>query len=273
MKGLRFLATLFVIGVATAALAGDVQIFCEPGLRVYLDEEFLGTSSEKEDGLFLIDVPIGLHTIRIEKGGFVPQNIQIEVSRFPIEVTVGALSPEPVIRQRKDTDDVTVEKPVGNLIVTSAPQNCVVEIDGESRTKDTPQLSIEGLAAGEHSISFTKAGYEQISGVVTVQPGAEVAVRGNLKDGKVEVVHGGKGALRLISKPQLCTVRFRGEIRRKTHTRLNLTHIPAGQYPIMVSIEGRELITEVWIRDGYRTVLEVDFMNAEQPFSVTHVPK
>ena len=44
---------------------------------------------------------------------------------------------------------------VGNLVITSAPQNCVVEIDGKSQPKTTPQLTVEGLAAGEHTIEVS----------------------------------------------------------------------------------------------------------------------
>jgi hypothetical protein len=259
--------------MSAVSFAGDIQVFCEPDLRIYLDDEFIGTSNAKEDGLFLTDVPVGTRTIRVEKDGFVPQRIQVEVSKYPVEVTVGELSPEPLIRYKTGTEGETVKNLVGNLVVTSAPQNCVVEIDGELQTKETPQLSIGGLAAGEHTIAFSKTGYDRISGVVTIQPGAEVTVRGNLKAGKVEVIHEGRGALRVISKPQMCTIRFRGKIEKKTHSRLNLTHIPAGEYPIKVSIQGRELITGVWIRDGHRTVLEVDFMNDDEPFVVTHVPR
>ena len=272
MKTLRCLCLLMLMSVSAVSFAGDIQVFCAPDLRVYLDDEFLGTSRAKEDGLFLTDVPAGSHTIRVEKDGFVPQSIHVEVSKFPIEITVGELSPEPLIRYKTETNGDTVEQLVGNLVVTSAPQNCVVVIDGEPQTKEAPQLSIGGLAAGEHTISFSKPGFERISGVVTIQSGAEVTIRGNLKAGKVEVIHEGKGALRVISKPQRCTIRFRGKIEEKTHTRLNRTHIPAGEYPIKVSIQGRELFTRVWIRDGHRTILEVDFMNEDEPFDVTHVP-
>ena len=152
-----------------------------------------------------------------------PQSIQVEVSKFPIEVTVGELSPEPVVHYKKEAEAETVKQLVGNLVVTSAPQNCVVEIDGRSETKSTPQLSIYGLAAGEHTISFSKPGYDPISGVVTIQPRAEVTVRGNLKAGRIETIYEGKGSLRVISKPQRCTIRFRGMIREKTHPKLNLT--------------------------------------------------
>ena len=53
---------------------------------------------------------------------------------------------------------------------------------------------------------------------------------------------------------------------------LNLTHIPAGEYPIVVEISGRKLSTKVMIRDATRTVLEVSFLKGDEPFVVSYVP-
>lgn len=273
MRHARWFCLFFLVSVSAVSFAGDIQVFCAPGLRIYLDGELMGTSSVKEDGLFLADVANGARRIRVEKDGFVPQSIEVEVSKFPIEVTVGELSPEPLILYKTETDGGTVKQLVGNLVVTSAPQNCVVEIDGKPETKSTPQLSINGLAAGEHTISFSKPGYDPISGVVKIHPGAEVTVRGNLMTGKVEIIHEGRGSLHVFSKPMRCTVRFRGKIEEKIHSKLNLTHIPAGRYPIVVSIRGRELSSTVVIIDGQKTIVEVSFIKGDEPFVVSHVPR
>ena len=270
MKVNRYVFLCLLLSVAAVAPAGDIQVFCSPGLRVYLDGELMGTSSAKDDGLYLFDVPHGARTIRVEKDGFVPQIIEVEVSDFPIEVTVADLSPEPVVRYRTDVDAQTVVQLVGNLVITSAPQNCVVEIDGESQPKTTPQLTIEGLAAGEHTVTFSKAGYEPISRVVTIEPGSEVKIRGNLKAEKVESIFEGLGSLHVISKPERCTVRFRGQTRQKTQPKLNMRQIPAGKYPIVLSIPGRDIATTVTILDKKKTLLEVSFLKGDEPFVISH---
>jgi hypothetical protein len=260
------------MSAAVVSFAGDIQVSCAPGLRVFLDGKLMGTSNAKEDGLFLSNVSVGAHTIRVEKDGFVAQNIQIDMSNHPIEVRVGQLSPEPSIRYMKEPEPEKVKQLYGELIVTSAPQNCVVEIDGASESKIEPQLSIGRIAAGEHTISFSKPGYETITGEINVPSGAEVTVRGDLFAGKIEVVHEGRGSLRVISNPQRCTIRFRGKIEDKIHSYFNVTHIPAGEYPIEISIRGRKLQRNVLIRDGQRTVLEVSFVKGDEPFVVSYVP-
>jgi len=263
---------IFVMSVAALSFAGDIQVSCPPGLRIYLDDTLMGTSNTKEDGLFLTAVPTGAHTIRVEKDEFLPKNIRIEVSDYPVEVRVGTLSPQPFAQYRKKAEPEEAKQLFGNLVVTSAPQNCVIELDGASETKEIPRLSIGRIAAGEHTISFSKPGYEPITDVFTIHPGADVTVRGDLIAGKVEVLYEGRGSMRVFSNPKRCTVRFRGKTEEKLHPFLNVTHIPAGEYPIEISIKGRKLYRNLLIMDGHRTDLDVSFVKGQKPFTVSYVP-
>ncbi|MCD4750736.1 MAG: PEGA domain-containing protein [Thermoanaerobaculales bacterium] len=273
MKCIRCLGLIFIMSLSVVSFAGDIQVTCESGLRVLLDGKFVGTSSSKEDGLSLVNVKRGTHTLRVEKEGFLPQTFEVDILDLPIEIVVEDFTPEPPAPRKKEAAAPKVTQRVGNLIVTSAPQNCLVEIDGRAETKNTPHLSIGGLTAGEHTISFSKAGYDRISGVIKIQPGAEVTVRGNLKAGKVEILHEGKGSFRLISKPMRCTVRFRGEIIEKTTQKLNLSFIPAGEYRIVVSWRGLKLSRKVLIANDQRTTIEVSFMKGDEPFVVSYEPE
>jgi hypothetical protein len=264
---------LVILTIAPALLsAGDIQVACEPGLRVYLDGKLAGTSNSEDDGLFLADVAGGLHVIRVEKDGFVPQSFQVDVKKLPIEVKVKTFSPEPLMGHRGEIGGAAVKQPVGTLLVTSAPQNCVVEIDGKAENKSVPLLRIDDLAAGEHAISFSKPAYERISGVVTIQPGAEVTVRGDFKAGTVQTVHEGKGSLRVISTPEYCTVRFLGKTIEKTDLKLNLSYVPAGEHQIVVSWKHLEVSGKITIINGYRTIVEVSFMKGDKPFLVSYTP-
>ena len=262
---LRLCLALLVL-VAAPLSANDIQITCEPGLRIFLDGALKGTSNAREDGLFLAKVPEGPHTIRVEKDGFEPQVFQIQVPGLPIQVKVEPFSRPAPASGEQTTDASGARQATESLLVTSAPQNCVVEIDGKSHTKDSPQLLIDGLAAGEHTIVFSKPGYDRISRVIGIQPGAELTVRGDLIAGKVEIVHEGKGSLRVISTPEHCTVSILGETRDKIGGRLNISHLPAGEHRMVVSWKGRELSTNVLIKDRRRTIVTVSFMKEDVPF-------
>jgi hypothetical protein len=262
-----------MVSASTLLSASDIQVTCEPGLRIYLDGALRGTSTAREDGLFLANVPEGPHTIRVEKDGFEPQVFQVQVPALPIQVKVAPFSPQPPAGREGKTGAPEVKPATESLLITSAPQNCVVEIDGRSHTKDAPQLLIDGLAAGEHTIVFSKPGYDRVSHVIRIEPGAEITVRGDLIAGRVEVVHEGEGSLRVISTPENCTVRILGKTRDKIHPKLNVSYLPAGEHLMVVSWGGRELSTNVLIKDGQRTIVRVSFMKGDQPFVVSYEPE
>jgi hypothetical protein len=260
------------MSVAAVPFAGDIQVSCSPGLRIYLDGKLMGTSNAREDGLFLSAVPYGAHTIRAEKDGFLPKNIRIEISDRPVEIRVGDLSPQPFAQYKKKAKPEEVKQLFGELVVTSAPQNCMIELDGEKETKEAPELSIGRITSGKHTISFSKPGFETITREINIHAGAEVIVRGDLFAGKIELLYQGRGSMQVISNPNRCTVRFRGKLEDKIHPKLNLTHIPAGEYSIVFSIPGRELSENILILNRQRTIVEVDFSNRNEPIVVSYVP-
>jgi hypothetical protein len=269
-----YIFLILVLMTANISLAGDIQVICEPGLRIYLDDKLAGTSSAKEDGFFLADVRNGSHIIRVEKDGYVPQAFEVEVTGLPVEVELEALVPLPPEPEPVAPTPAPIKPAVGILVITSAPQNCVVEIDGtRTETKNTPTLTLSDLVIGRHTISFSKVGYETISGTFFVQPDTATIVRGNLIGGKVEAGAEGKGSLRVISKPTNCEVRFAGKHYDKQYRILNVSHIPAGDYRMVVEWGGRTLSAVVSISDRRRTIVKVSFMEGDPPFVITTEPK
>jgi hypothetical protein len=267
---------VFVLALVAANIswAGDIQVLCEPGLRIYLDDELAGMSSAKEDGLFLANVGTGSHMIRVEKEGYVPQVFEVEITGPPVEVKVAALVPLPPEPEPVAPTPAPIKAAVGILVITSAPQNCEVEIDGTRvLSKNTPTLTLSDLVIGRHTISFSKEGYETISGAFFVQPGAVNSVRGNLIGGKVEAGAEGQGSVRVITKPTSCEVRFAGKLHDKRYRILNVSHIEAGDHEMVVTWGGRTLSAVVPILDGRRTIVEVSFMEGDRPFVITTEPE
>jgi hypothetical protein len=273
MKRVFRLCLLLAVSLAAGASAGDIQVTCDPGLRVYLDGTLIGVSSAKDDGMFLTSVTEGPHTVRVERDGFIPLSYHVEVSGSPIEVKVEGLVPQPPASVAAEQAESAARPAVATLVVTSAPQNCTVEIDGRTETKTTPALIMSDLAVGEHRISFSKEGYTTVSGVVRLHPGIENTVRGDLIAGKVESIHEGKGSLRVFSNPEFCTIQIFGMKRDKTRSVFNLSHIPAGEHRLVVSFKNRQLATDVIIKNGQRTRVTVDMLKQEKPFTVTYEPE
>jgi hypothetical protein len=273
MRTARWLVLVCVVLFAAPLLAGDIQVLCEPGLRVYLDGDFVGVSTAKEDGRYLTGVTEGQHRLWVEKDGFLSQSFAVEIHKVPIEVKVGEFAPVPQAPPDQEPAPAEVIEAVGSLMILSAPQNCVVEVDGTPHTKDAPQLSLAGLTAGNHTVSFTKPGYAPISAVVKVEPGGEITVRGDLQGGTVEVVHEGKGSLRVYSKPTYCTLHFMGRLIEKTNQVMNMSFVPAGEYQLVASWGGREVATTITVRDNQRTIVTISFADEQHPFAVAYEPQ
>ncbi len=262
-----------VVLAAAVALAGDVQVLCEPGLRVLLDGRLAGLSSAREDGFFLVNVPAGVRTLRVEKEGYLPQTFRVEVPDHPIEITVGEFVRDPAAPGDATTGAASHEETGGTVVITSAPQNCTVELNGAMHSKRSPQVVLSGVAPGEHEISFSKDTYPPIRGVFAVRPGVKTAVRGNLIDGRVEVVHAGVGSLRVLCRPDRCRLRFLGRAAETSRGRWNVSHVPAGEHRLAVSVQGQERTVDVLIADGRRTVVSVSFFPGDEPVTVSYQPE
>ena len=98
-------------------------------------------------------------------------------------------------------------------------------------------------------------------------------VRGNLIAGEVEVVHEGQGSLRLITTPEVCYVLFNGELQEKTRSIMNMTHIPAGEYTLVLRWGGLELRHQITIRNGQRAIVRASFMKNAVPFAINYEPE
>ena len=275
MRILRcFLLFSLLLSVPVISSAGDVQVLCEPGLRVYLDGKDAGTSSAKEDGLFLPGVAVGGHVIRVEKVGFAPQSFKVEAEKLPIEVKVGAFSPLPAAAPPQPAPaKPEVVQMAGRLTVTSAPQNCTFEVDSQPEAKDVPVLRIDAVSPGQHTVAFSKPGFERLTGVVNVPPGGDVSVRGDLLAGRIETASEGEGSLRVFSTPEICSVQIVGKTHDKTTTVLNVTHLPAGEHRMVVTWRGRQMASNVLITAGHRTVVTVSFIRGDEPFVVSYEPE
>ncbi len=270
---LRSFFVILVAVAAAAAFAGDIQVTCGSDLRVFLDGKLVGTSNVREDGLHLADVREGSHVVRVEKDGFLPQSFEVLVEKLPVEVKVGEFTPAPPAAREQKAARASVTQATGNLLIISAPQNCSVEIDGRPMLKTVPILRVDGVAAGEHDVAFSRPGFDRISKSVWVDPGADVTVRGDLKTGQVETTQEGQGSIRLITDPEHVVVRFLGKLDEKTSARMNVSHIPTGKHRIEVTWAGRKLATDILIVNGQRAVVTVSFVKGDKPFDVTYEPE
>jgi len=132
---------------ALAQGVGYIQIKCEPGATVFLDNKFVGTTSSELGGLILQNVPAGSHEVKIVKEGFKPQSVKIDLKANEIYLY-----------------EVSLKQKLGALLVETIPIECIIEIpllniDEEhvgNKTEKTWEVS--AIPIGSYRINFIALG-------------------------------------------------------------------------------------------------------------------
>src|SRR6202035_5234118 len=68
----------------------------------------------------------------------------------------------------------------GLMTIDSTPQGAQVQIDGTTDPSWVTPLTLSGLAAGQHSVTFSKPGYSTDTRTVAVASGSKVSVTSRL---------------------------------------------------------------------------------------------
>jgi len=130
---LIILTSLFVF----AQDVGYIQIKCEPGAMVLLNDNFVGNTSSEVGGLILQDVPAGSYMIKIVKEGFQPQSVRIDLKANEIYVyEVKEFIPKLDVKQAGESDSDTIRQKVGSLLIETIPVDCIIEIPGLNIDRD-----------------------------------------------------------------------------------------------------------------------------------------
>lgn len=189
-----FLTSLFIFLLSTISEAADgekghIQIKCDAGIKVFLDSKFQGVSSLDEEGIILMDVPSGRHTVKLVKEGFHPQDHTVILSPRQVYVlTVGAFIPEIKISERGKQGEAIVHLRTGKLIVQSIPIECKITIP-KLGLNDVPKKNdvweADGIPEEQYSISFS-ARNKTLSlpqDRITISSGYDLQINVNLLEG------------------------------------------------------------------------------------------
>jgi len=140
-----------------------IQVNGEPGLSVYLNNQFKGKTTTEYKGLIIENVTAGKNLIKIEKEGFTPFEEYVNVK--PGEVfsyKVKAFAKHVVNISEQGNSGETENKAAiktGDLIIQSVPIEIKITIpdiegiDNLSKTKD--KWLADKIPAGSYEITFT----------------------------------------------------------------------------------------------------------------------
>ena len=166
-----------------SAGTGDLQVTCEPGVRIFVDDNFVGVSKESEGGLFIADLTPGAHTLKVIKKGFAEYKDEVVIKEFEaveVEVKFTKIA-EKIIQLPTKSGEATAQ--VGVLELRSAPMGASVFIDGEKKPEKT-DMRIENIGVGQHTISFTREG-QNLSGVFVIVPDEPLELKADFRNGVI----------------------------------------------------------------------------------------
>ena len=166
-----------------AAGGGDIQITCEPGIRIWVNDEFKGKTTSLDSGMFLEGLVPGTYRIKAVKSGFEPVFKEANVVRgktieIKIAITTPAIQVENLITGETGGQDTTV----GTIIFRSVPLHATIYIDGtQIGTTDT---QVKNIATGRHRIKFVYKG-QILEGDYVLNTNQTLKLKAHFKKGKI----------------------------------------------------------------------------------------
>lgn len=173
---------------------GYIQIKCEPGAIVFLDDNFVGNTSSELKGLILQDVPAGSHVIRIVKEGFEPQSVKIDLKINEIYLyEVKEFIPKGDIKQAGEADTDTIKQKVGSLLIETIPVECIIEIpdlyiDEDNQGDKTLKTWIySNIPVGSYNVNFIAFG-KKIEYELKIEEGVQKHLLVNILKNEVKEI-------------------------------------------------------------------------------------
>ena len=143
-------------GPADPLPAGNLHVSSSPGLRVYVDNQFVGVTTAEQAGLQLPALLAAEHRVRVEKAGFQSKRFVVVIQAgTDVELKVGKLEVRRRIRRkpREEPVDMTVGSPPMVIDDTATPGpgdwEVNVTLEGDlSRDSDTYESPVVDVNYG-----------------------------------------------------------------------------------------------------------------------------
>jgi len=120
---------MMITTIVIEAQTSYIQVVSEPGISVFLDGEFKKTTNSEMGGLIIENVSPGLHTIRVIKDGFSPQEERLNIKQGEVYTyKVKSFAPKITISQEGNVSHQNVELKVGKLKIQSVPVSITISL-------------------------------------------------------------------------------------------------------------------------------------------------
>lgn len=229
---------------------GNIQVMSSPsGAYAVLDN---GQNSLVTPGTFS-SVAVGWHNVRVTKSGYQPYSIDIQVNSAGTTPVSANLVP---ISQQ------------GSISVSSTPSGAGLYID--TIYQGETNKVVGNLAAGTHTVTLRKSGYQTWSQQQTVYSGQTTYVNAQLTPYSSPLT----GDLEVQSSPSGAVVYLDGNYQGSTSpgSPLDVTGLTPGTHALLLKKSGyQDYSTTTNIRSGQTTVVSANLIPSGQVSSTASV--
>jgi len=225
---------LFTLSNVYAQGKGHIQVKCEPGVKVFLDEDFKGEATADLGGLIIQDVSVGRHSLKLVKLKHTPQTADLTLSGGQVFVyTAKAFSLEIEIADEGEEAVGKLELETGILIVQSLPVECTISIPSLSlnNVKKTRDKKIfKNVPTGKYKAILKGLG-KTIECEIVVSKNMETRAWVNFLKGEVQIEGG----------------------RISNSIGMKLVWIPPGEFMMGSSISARKIASKLGLEEKHFT--------------------
>ena len=188
MKTKLTLAILFFLPLTLFAQKAYIQVEAEPGISVFLDGTFKGKTNADMGGLIIDNIDAGIHTIKVLKTGFNPQEERVSVKPGEVYLyKVKPFVPRIKISESGNTGEQEIDLKVGTLIIQSLPLSINISITGLgiNSTKSKDEWKAEKVPVGSYPATF-KGKNKTLTYTIDIKQNKLTHLFVNMVSGKIE---------------------------------------------------------------------------------------
>jgi len=151
--------------VSVSALAAELQVVTEAGVEIYLDGKLIGTTTERDGGLYITGLTEGKHKLKAVMKGYEPQEVTVAVVEGrTATVSISMTATRERVRNMDAHQSVSMKTETGTIELRSIPPHPPATVYVNGDRKGEGQLRIEGVPKGNVRIKVVRG-----SGVVTAE--------------------------------------------------------------------------------------------------------
>lgn len=174
---------LLLIPIHSFAGSGDLQVTCEPNVRIFIDGNLKGVTNEYDNGLFIEGLTPGRHTLKAVKSKYMPVVETVMIKEYKaVEVKINFKEFREEVIELKPEVKETIAK-VGILELRSVPMGATVFVDGEKKPGST-DMQITNVKIGKHKIDFQREN-QNLVGIFNLNENETLKLKAHFKKGKI----------------------------------------------------------------------------------------